>query len=263
MVRVTGVVFALAILTVGAWIWLVATSNGRQLPNCPSRLFSEQALIFDIVAICATEDVPQEALVHAANIAAEWLDNDGDGAIDEPRLIPAMQASRPYLIMTAGGPSFAMMVRLAPTFLRRVGQDLSAEETNPVAGIRDASQEEIHHLVYNSGWAVAFAGILGEQRGSVLHREWRFAEAQGYYAYNDPTCNDTCKVSEFLYVASAAYLGSQPDLATDELRLKSRSELAGGLPQIVAMIEADQYRYPRYHWPSGDYAHQENIVYAP
>ncbi len=78
---------------------------------------------------------------------------------------------------------------------------------------------------------------------------------------HDPTCDDSCKVTEFVYLATAAYLGSDVDLASDEMRLKTRAALSETVPAVVQLLESDEYIYPTNHWPDGTYAHQNNITF--
>ena len=146
----------------------------------------------------------------------------------------------------------------------RVGQDLAADETNPPQGRRDASQEEIHHLILNAGWKHLFPDVFSDEprTASDLFRQWEIAEQKGFYSYWDPTCDSSCKVTEFFYLATAAYLGSQADLYNDEMRIKTRSELRLKLPGTTEIIESPRYVYPIDHWPDGSYRHGKNIVYS-
>ena len=66
---------------------------------------------------------------------------------------------------------------------------------------------------------------------------------------------------EFVYLATAAYLGSQIDVAHDELFLKTRSALKQKLAEITTLIESSAYTYPRYVWPNGEYAFSKNIKF--
>ena len=66
---------------------------------------------------------------------------------------------------------------------------------------------------------------------------------------------------EFFYLATAAYLGSQIDVAHDELFLKTRTSLKQKLPEIIGLIESGAYAYPRYIWPDGEYAFSKNIKF--
>ncbi len=249
---------ALTMLFAGCLHASAATS--APLPGCPgTKTFTQKAEVFGAVTLCATADVPQAKLTHAANVTAEWLDNDGDGAADEARLIETLKAQHPVLLMSESGFSDSQWRDMEDDLGAIVGQDLQANETNPAGGRRDASQEEIHHLILNAGWAPMLPQVFRDQPGSVLYGEWQQAEAQGNYAYDDPTCDAACKVTEFFYLATAAYLGSDADLFSDEMRLMSRDALRTALPRTVEVMEATDYRYPTDHWPTGRYAHSQNI----
>lgn len=255
--------FALSLVFVLTACLPGSAPKGRTLPDCPGEVFQRQARVFDALTICATEGVSTAKLSYAANVVAEWLDNDSDGQIDEARLLPAFEQSAPFLIMTPSGPSNALFSAIEDAISTRVGQDLSAQETNPDGDRRDASQEEIHHLILNAGWKVAFPELFKDAKGSALYGQWEKAEARGHYNYDDPTCDSACKVTEFFYLATAAYLGSDADLASDEMRLKSRATLAEALPDTINLIESTAYAYPRDHWPTGTYEHADRIVFVP
>lgn len=239
-------------------------TQANPAPDCQSAVFDKSALVFDTLLICGTNGVPAEKLTYAANVAAEWLDNDEDGQVDEPRLIEAMQANRPVVIMSGNGIAGAAMPGIFTALNGRRIQDLSAAETNPAGDRRDASQEEIHHIIMNAGWQSLFPAVFSETASdnSPLYQAWKFANDNAHYAYDDPTCDDSCKVTEFVYLATAAYLGSSADLESDEMRLKTRTELAETIPAVIEIFESADYVYPTNHWPDGTYPHSEKITFV-
>lgn len=227
--------------------------------DCPASFFAQRARVFDAVTICATAHVSPVKLRHAAAIAAQWLDNDGDGLVDEPRLLPLLREKGALLVMSEAGFPLVASLRIMMGH-SGVTQDLGAQETAPHDGERDAAPEEIHHLIYNAGWVELFPDLFADRPGSTLYRIWEQAEQRGHYDYDDPTCNAACKVSEFFYLATAAYLGSEADLQSNEMRLKTRQDLTEALPDIVALMQSERYHYPTRAWPDGDYTHAHNIV---
>ena len=230
--------------------------------SCPTGIFTKSAMIFDSLQICATRLVPDEKLKYAANVAAEWLDNDGDGDADESRIINSLQESRSLVVMSLDGFSSLAFLKIAAASVISgyTIQDLSAEETNNPTR-RDASQEEIHHIIVVGGWIKTLPKIFSDQKsdGSDLYNIWRFADDNGHYSYDDPTCDDSCKTVEFFYLATAAYLGSMADLFSDEMRLKDRLAMKQHIPGIMHIFESSDYSYPTNHWPTGVYAHKKNI----
>ena len=219
-------------------------------------------MVFDLVTICVTKEVPEDKVRHAAQVTAQWLDNDQDGKIDEKRLRPFLLENRPVLLMSADGFNLLQFNAIEQGLGNRIGQDLSAAETAPRQA-RDASQEEIHHLIFTAGWVQAFPRAFSEipEDSSKLFLAWRLAEKKGLYHYDDPTCDAECKVVEFFYLVTAAYLGSQIDVAHDELFLKTRTRLKQKLPEIITLIESGAYAYPRYIWPDGKYSFSKNIKF--
>ena len=236
------------------------TNNAQT--SCPTEIFTKSAMVFDSLQICATRLVPDAKLKYAANVAAEWLDNDGDGNADEPRIVNSLKESRSLVVMSLDGFSSLAFLKIAAASI--IGgytiQDLSAEETNNPTR-RDASQEEIHHIIVVGGWIKALPKIFSDQKsdGSDLYNIWRFADDNGHYSYGDPTCDDSCKTVEFFYLATAAYLGSMADLFSDEMRLKDRLAMKQNIPDIMHIFESSDYSYPTNHWPTGVYTHKKNI----
>lgn len=260
--------FFLSVAAVGGYLaqtgegtWAVSTP----VDGCPGGIFTQKAVIFEALTICASEKVPEDKLRHAANVAARWIDNDDDGAPDDARVLEAITSRPAFVYMTEKGMNLVGMWRVfsAQEQMGALGQDLGAFETNPEDG-RDAAQEEIHHILMNAGWIPAYPNLFSDDpaQDSVLYRQWLQAEAGGHYAYDDPTCDAACKVTEFAYLATAAYLGSADDLASDEMRLKTRAALVQNLPAIVRLFESDAYTYARFVWPDGSYDHPGVISFV-
>ncbi len=253
-----------SVLTLNLVVGEEFKSQNQPATLCPTSVFTKSAVVFDSLLICATNLVPDDKMIHAANVAAEWLDNDGDGAIDEPDLGASLKESKSLIVMSFDGFSSAASLTIFPIAIAGgyTLQDLSAQETNdPVR--RDASQEEVHHIIMNGGWMRVFPSVFSDQvdDGSKLYAIWKFADDNGHYSYGDPTCDDSCKTVEFFYLATAAYLGSMADLFSDEMRLKDRHAMQETIPGIIDIIESTDYSYPTDHWPTGTYEHQGNIQF--
>ena len=230
---------------------------------CASAIYDKSAVVFDAVTICGTSGVSQDKIDHAAGVAAQWLDNDQDGVVDAPRLLAQLETAEPTILMTENGIGAWSGIR---TVIAKRGiagsQDLGAQETNPADGGRDAAPEEIHHVIMNNGWQRLLPDTFSEldADNSVLRQAWAQAEAGSLYSYDDPTCDSTCKVTEFVYLATAAYLGSDADLQSDELRIPDQQQLRELAPTVVEIFESTDYVYPLIMWPDGNYPHSENIV---
>ncbi len=235
--------------------------QANAVSHCPSDVFDKSAVVFDVLTICATSGVPQEKLQHAASVAAQWLDNNQDGIPDNPLVNQKLAENKATLIVSSkgfglyGGKIYDALIQ-AGHFI----QDLHAIETNNPTR-RDASQEEIHHLVVGAGWASAYPEIFNDRStDSAIYKAWQIADKDRYYQYNDPTCDTACKVMEFVYKSTAAYLGATSDLTDDEFTIKTRSGLTEKLPAIVEIYESDRYEYPRALWPDGNYPFTDTVI---
>jgi len=166
--------------------------------ECPTDFLIAKAVLFEAVTICATKNVASDKVQHAAAVTAQWLDNDQDGVADEPRLIKALVERRPVLLMSQAGFGWRQMDQIEKMLNDRDGQDLTGDETAPDQG-RDASQEEIHHLIVTAGWKHFLPKVFSDDLfvESLLSKAWQSAEKKSLYEYGDPTCDPTCKIVEF------------------------------------------------------------------
>lgn len=262
------IILIIVLLLVGGFIYLqfiTADEFKNQedpVSNSPLGMFDKSAVIFDAITIYGTNGVPVEKLKHAAKVTAQWLDNDQNGEIDDTNLQETLIKNKPVVIMSKDGFSTLAMVQIMSKFSGHSIQDLSAEETNNPSR-RDASQEEIHHIIMNAGFQKMVPRIFSDQEsvGSTLYKIWKYANDNDYYVYDDPTCDDACKTTEFVYLATAAYLDSQADLFSDEMRVKTRAALKEKLPGILEIFESNAYVYPIHIWPDGNYKYDDNINY--
>ncbi|WP_299535481.1 hypothetical protein [Ulvibacterium sp.] len=263
--KVLGGIFLLLLGSI-AYLFLTLSDEFKDqdnpVSNSPSKMFDKSAIVFDAITIYGTNGVTMEKLVHAAHVAAQWLDNDENGQVDDKTLRQTLEDNKATVVMSKDGFSGAGMAKVMASFSGYALQDLYAEETNNPTR-RDASQEEIHHIVLNAGWQKMLPAIFSEHKSdnSKLYRIWKYANDNGYYSYDDPTCNDGCKTTEFFYLATAAYLDSQADLFLDEMRLKTVDVLKEHIPEIFEIFESNEYVYPLHKWPDGQYTFRHNIKY--
>ena len=240
-------------------------TQDNHLQQCPTKIFDKGAIVFESMLICGTSMVPQEKIAHAANVAAQWLDNNQDGVVDNPAVLEELKKNKATLLMSEMGFSEIFMIKNFAE-IEKGGffiQDLYAEETNN-PNQRDASQEEIHHLIWGAGFASVYPEVFDDQsRDSEIYAAWKFSDKKGYYRYDDPTCDDFCKTMEHLYKATAALLNSSADLAEYELMIKSSRELQEKHPLMMDIFLSEEYEYPKTIWPDGKYLQDTGIEYLP
>ena len=219
------------------------------------------------ITIVATDSTSDAKVLHAANVMAQYLDNDADGVVDDPRVLDSMIANRATLVMAATPDEFEALDGLDAVFdeIGAGGQDLYGSETAPAGGF-DASLEEVHHLILNTGWSQVFPDELGQTAGSAIADAMdiarggvftevpdRYPEA-AWYTYDDRTCDYTCMITEYTYWAHTSLLGGQVGRADEighEWRLETPEKVRDDVA-AVAVLTADGLGLPTV-LPDGDY----------
>ncbi|MGD2018252.1 MAG: hypothetical protein PVJ89_09060 [Planctomycetota bacterium] len=235
------------------------------------------------VHVLATPSTDAAKVEHAATILAEWIDNDEDGAPDDPAAHEVLVEGGAFLVMPATEREMERLHRrLDFEALEEagfhIGQDLYGEETLPAGpphvmarGRFDAALEEVLHLVSN-GWVEAHPEALGYRPGSRLTDAMdlarggrfrrvprRYPEA-AWYHYDDRTCDYECMAAEYLYWALTSHLGGQafPGRAEEiaiEWECPTPELLAARDPAVVELLTDPALPLPRV-LPDGEYRPQ-------
>jgi hypothetical protein len=130
--------------------------------------FNRKVVVFGI-DIYAVKGVDDAKLLHAANVMAQYLDNDEDGSVDNQLVMDKMIENKAFVVMWQKESDLDIDPPAS-----RLGQDLGNDETNPTfvsqgkTGRFDAALEEILHIITHSGYAYAYPEIFGEQAGTAL-----------------------------------------------------------------------------------------------
>ena len=220
--------------------------------------------------IIATPGTPDEKVIHAANILAEYLDNDENGIPDDNFVISALANNKSMITMAATELDFEKILdKIDPFEIFDKGftvQDLYGDETAPEYNF-DASLEEVHHLILNYGWGEVYPDQLRQEEGSAiadamdLARGGRFDSTPSQYpdgawfTYYDSTCDYECMVTEYTYWAHTSLLGGQVD-RFDEIGHEWRAntpELMRSVDDFATSILQDpQLKLPK-SLPDGNY----------
>ena len=215
------------------------------------------------VPIYAYANVEDVKLLHAANIMAQYLDNDEDGVVDNPALLSALISSNAALYMwKQEGQQGSINA-----------QDLGADESVPAwhnnghTGRFDAALEEIWHVITHSGFANAYPDAFGEDAGTSLTnamdiaRGGRFQSVPrpypggAWYTYNDQTCDYGCMATEYIYWAMTSVLGAQGNRAGEiqqEWKLNTKAKVQQMDTAIYQLLTDSQYVFPTV-LPDGTY----------
>jgi len=244
-------------------LFLVGCSpeEGEPVLEAQASPFTKQIDVFGI-HVYATAGVADEKMLHAANVLAEYLDNDEDGVPDNPRVVKSLVEHNTSIIMTKDEREMHALERnsLPPGET----QGLWDEETRPGGaeqGVFDAALEEILHPITYVGYSHAYPEVFGTEPGSVVARI--MDEARGghfeevpekypdgaWYTYYDETCDYECQITEYLYWALTSILGAQDfpgrlEQIQEEWRYNSREKVEKGDPEIYALLTDPQYKFP-------------------
>jgi hypothetical protein len=216
------------------------------------------------VHIIATPSTAEEKILHAANVMAQYLDNDEDGLPDDSRVIKALVRHKSILIMTATEAELEGIVdhfeqlENIDKILTFNMQDLYGSETAPEQGF-DASLEEVHHLLLNYGWAEVFPSQLGQEKGSAIAKAMDIARGgefdsvpseypeEAWYTYNDRTCDYVCMITEYTYWAHTSLLGGQVGRQFEigqEWRLETPEKVRTGDVLVIEILENSELLLP-------------------
>ncbi len=222
---------------------------------------NRKVVVFDI-PIYAYAEVEDSKLLHAANIMAQYLDNDEDGIVDNATLLETLTSNNAALFMWK-----------RESQININAQDLGNDETIPAwhtngqTGRFDAALEEVFHVITHSGYAKAYPTVFGENAGTTLTdamdiaRGGRFTSipnpypADAWYTYDDETCTYDCMAAEYIYWAMTSILGAQSnrlDEIEQEWQLNTLAKVQAQDPAVYELLTDPQYKFPTV-LPDGTY----------
>ena len=239
--------------------------------------FNRSTEVFGVVVV-ATARTRDEDITHAANVLAQYLDNDEDGAVDDPRVHELLVREGAFLAMFANEREMERLEADFDAIEARgffIGQGLHGEETIPngppnrkTRGRFDATIEEVLHLVSN-GWSEVHPDAFGYEPGSRLTDAMDLARGgrhlrmpdrypdAAWYHYDDTTCDYQCMAAEYLYWALTTLAGGQDypgrrEEIVIEWECTTPEELESTDSAVYELLTDERYRLPR-RLPDGSY----------
>ena len=246
--------------------------NFNILANTDARFtgLNRKVVVFGI-PIYAVATVADSKLLHAANILAQYLDNNEDGAIDNQVVIDAMLANSAFMFMwkSESDQNSVSMPDNAE------GQDLGNDETIPAwhtngnTGQFDAALEEVWHIITHAGYASAYPSVFGEGAGTSLSNAMDTARGGNFttipnpypngawYTYDDATCEYDCMTTEYIYWTMSSILGAQENRLgeiSQEWDLNTSALVQSTDTAVYGLLTDPQYKFPTV-LPDGTYMH--------
>jgi len=230
------------------------------------KYFAKYVEVFG-VPIYATSGVSDDKVLHAANVLAQYLDNDADGTPDNPLVVEKIKANN------GGIPLFSepdvdddILYTASDEYTEYCWVALYEDETNPRNQF-DASLEEILHMITQCGYAEAYPEIFGEHEDSLIAEYMDNARggffdqvpssypAGAWYSYDDYTCEYECMITEYFYWTMTSILGAQEDRLDEighEWKLNTKEKVMETDPDIYNLLTDPQYKLPTII-PDGNY----------
>ena len=222
--------------------------------------FNRKVMVFGI-AIYAVPGIDDKRLLHAANIMAQYLDNDENGIVDNELVLEKMLANNAFMFMWNSESDFNNITM--PD--NAIGQDLGNDETVPEwhtngqIGRFDASLEEVWHIITSTGYAYAYPDVFGEETGTSLSNAMDIARggnfttipnpypSEAWYTYDDETCTYECMNTEYIYWAMTSILGAQTnrlDEISQEWDLNTVELVQNNDTAVYALLTNLEYKFP-------------------
>jgi len=231
---------------------------------------SKKVTVFGI-PIYAVATVDDTKLLHAANLMAQYIDNNEDGTIDNQAVVDAMLSNNAFMFMwkSESDQNTVSMPDNAE------GQDLGNDETIPAwhtnghTGQFDAALEEVWHIITHAGYASAYPSIFGEGVGTSLSNAMDIARGGNFitipnpypngawYTYDDATCTYDCMTTEYIYWSMSSILGAQAnrlDEISQEWDLNTNALVQSSDTAVYSLLTDPQYKFPTV-LPDGTYKH--------
>ena len=222
---------------------------------------NRKVMVFGI-PVYAFYDVEDSKLLHAANIMAQYLDNDENGIVDNSLLLTTLLNNEAALFMWK-----------TESQINLNAQDLGADESIPIwhtngqTGQFDAALEEVWHVITYSGYSDAYPEIFGENSGTSLTNAMDIARGgnftsipenypnNAWYTYDDQTCDYQCMATEYFYWGMTSILGAQENRLNEisqEWDLNTRSLVENKDTAIYSLLTNPVYNFPTI-LPDGTY----------
>lgn len=240
---------------------IVANNEGVLSP------FTKKVDVFG-VKIFAVPTIDDAKLLHAANVMAQYLDNNEDGKADNPKVLKKLLEQKSALVMWKKESDLNMNPP------RDMGiQDLGNDETHPsfvtngMKGKFDAALEEVLHLITHHGYSMVYPEVFGEKPGSKIALAMDLARGgmfqkipssypkNAWYTYDDKTCNYSCQVTEYFYWALTSLLGAQKNRSSEighEWKLNTKEKVQNGDVTVFNLLNNSEYKLPTV-LPDGTY----------
>ena len=192
-------------------------------------IFSKYVNVLDYFHVYAVSTVSDEKVLHVAAVAAELLDNDEDGIIDDPNIETALTDNFTVMPVFQSENSSAID-DFFDNFDDCTGAVLFRNEIDPSQPGHwgdDATVEEVLHTINSCGHVEVYPALYALQpnaseltdamdvaRGGQFITIPNSYPDEAWYHYDDWTCEYDCMAMEYLYWCIVTNMGILADTQT-------------------------------------------------
>ena len=227
--------------------------------------FTKYVDVLGCFFIVAESTIPDAKVLHAAAVAAELLDNNEDGIVDDPLIESQLQNEQAFMpIFSSEGSNAENLL-----FNNYNGNGASAvlykNEMDPSQTGHwgsDATVEEVIHTINHVGHTNVYPSVFSMQPNSSLMsdamdvaRGGQFMTipnpypASAWYHYDDWTCDYECMMIEYMYWAIVSYMGILDDAQTAAGIANEWEPYNATLLQSTDILMYDLITDPQYKLP--------------
>ena len=192
--------------------------------------FSKYIDVLGCFSIYAESTVSDTKVLHAAAVAAELLDNNEDGIVDDPLIKNQLfneNALIPIFSYEGSSAEYTFFNNYYGTGVSAVLYNNEMDPTKTGKWGYDATIEEIIHTINHVGHTNVYPNAFSIQANSSLMstamdiaRGGQFFNVpnpypnSAWYHYDDQTCDYECMMIEYIYWAIVSYMGILDDPQT-------------------------------------------------
>lgn len=250
------------------------TIEANPNPSDPAlSAFTKYVNVLDCFEIYGESTISDAKVLHAAAVAAELLDNDEDGTVDDLLIkneLASSSALMPLFSAEGSAAETAFFANYSGSGVSAVLYNTEIDPTQTGHWGDDATVEEILHTINHIGHTNVYPSAFGMSPNSSLMstamdsaRGGQFLTipstypASAWYHYDDATCDYECMSIEYIYWSIVSNMGVLDDAATCSGIANEWEPCSPSLFQsmdilMYALITDPQYKLPQIA-PDGNY----------
>jgi len=270
------IIFPLFIMSQNEVCFEIASNPNPLDPALSS--FSKYVNVLDCFHIYAESSISDAKVLHAASVAAELLDNNEDGIVDDPILEVELQSAEAMMPLFSSEWSPAMDdvwdyydgCVMAALFNNEI------DPSQPGHWGDDASVEEILHTINHCGHVEIYPATFNlwpnsslmsdaidiARGGQFINIPNQYPE-EAWYHYDDWTCDYECMAIEYLYWCIVSHMGILDDTQTcngidNEWELCTPELFESTDMSMYAILTDPGYKLPQLA-PDGNYCPEDSL----